>query len=403
MGFPFKAVPFVCLLGLFVAMASVPEFFTVMSDRYGDQSSSLNSWLDGALVLLADIASSVAGWFASPLVVDNLAMITQFALLTIACLLPAALLRSIRAASWMPAALTASGFVAGLVAIPLTIWLVIVAWYIVRIGLWLFAVANNVMQWLLSVLEWLAPVILVLAAIMIVVGAIYWLIQTTGLSRAIAAGALILVLVVWLTDVFDPVLDFLLMLIEWFGIAVIAVTLFFIGVFVFVFFLGVIVAVFGSIGRVSVLSITGAWEASRGAQKVTDLSAGVGLTVGFIVLAAAMQGGPGEFGPWLEQVWLSTPVVGFVPPPVDLMDWLVPSMAEGVLANLFAGFTAAIDIMLLVLVGLLGVLSLTLRSVPWSNFDGQRFRVAFPVLVAVGLGLAFALPMLLLTAATEGD
>lgn len=67
------------------------------------------------------------------------------------------------------------------------------------------------------------------------------------------------------------------------------------------------------------------------------------------------------------------------------------------LGSFFSGFSASLDIILLVLVGLLGVLSLTLRAVPWSDQDGQRFRVAFPILLAVGMAVAFALPMLVLT------
>jgi hypothetical protein len=376
-------------------------------DRGRGDPSGATAVLDDALKTLAKGAREFSAWIASPTVASNLDTITEFALITVALLLPAAVVRSLRESSWMPAALAASGLFAGLVALPVTIWLAIGLWYLYRLGMWLLRIAQIVAEWVSGVMLWLSPYVGLLMLVAAVGWGVYWLIRASALARVVTACAATVVAVVWLTDLLDsvwvwlgevlePVVSFLGMILGWLVVAATYIVMFVLYAFIILAAVGLVVALFGTIGRVSVLSVTGAWESGRGAQKVTDLSAGVGLTLGTVLLAASMERSPGGFGPWLEHTWHATPVVGFIPPPVNLMDLLVPDMAERYLVTFFTGFYPAIDILLLLLVCLVGALSLVLRSGPWDLDDGQRFRVAFPVMMAVGLALVFALPLVLM-------
>lgn len=407
-GFPLKAIPLVSLLGLLVAMASVPQFFRVASRRYGDDSSWGSSVVDVTLKWLAKAARELSGWIASPTVANNLDVITEVALIAVVLLLPAALIRSVRESSVLPAALTASGFFAGLIALPVTIWLVILVWYLYRLGVWLLGIAQIVADWLAGVMVWLAPYLAVIVVLAAIGAVVYALFQASMLLRVIAASAGVVIVVALFTDLFDPVLVWLGEVLEpvvaflgkvlgWVAIGLTYVFTVFVYAVIVLAVLGLIVALFGTIGRVSVLSVTGAWESGRGAQKITDLSAGVGLTVGTVVLAASMERAPGEFGPWLEYTWSATPVIGYIPSPVGLMDLMVPDMAERYLVTYFTGFYPAIDVLLLVVVCLIGVLSLALRAEPWEQDDGQKFRLAFPILMAIGLALALALPLIVMS------
>ena len=113
-----------------------------------------------------------------------------------------------------------------------------------------------------------------LLAVALIGWVIYWFIKSEGWPRLAVAGAAALLVVGWFTGLSIPCCAFSKMLLWWLTVALawVASVLTYVVIAVIavagvLLLLGAVVALFGSIGRVSLLSVTGAWESSRGHRR----------------------------------------------------------------------------------------------------------------------------------------
>ena len=144
----------------------------------------------------------------------------------------------------------------------------------------------------------------------------------------------------------------------------------------------VVLLVCNQFGRLVCVPLRSATRAAIDEGKCADIAAGVGMASSLLLAAATFDP---EFGAWFAGVWHQTPVVGSVPAPVGLWEAVLSDAAEGVLRPVFAGFAPFVDLAMMLAVTGLAVLSPMLRRGAWK--PSRPMDIVVPAAAAMATSL----------------
>lgn len=395
MGFAPRMLPIVVLIGLVYLLVTLPEFFGVTA-RMDVPWSAGHTFL----VRLKTLADDVQPWFAKPGVHPLSRYTTMAALLAVPALWAAALVRSATARVWRPFVISVAAVFLGLVALPVLTWAVELAVGLFRLARWLYHAVARFIEWISPVLAVAGLVILgfiVLGALVLAVLGIHrarlWLRTVVVVGLLAIAGAL------GYYGVFDGLLAWLRRIAATFAAWISTYVAPIIGwlvsalvvAMVVLVALGAVVALFGHVGRTVVLPFASAGGAGREEAKCLDTAAGLGVALSMPLTAATADT---AYRAQFIQDWHATPLIGALPSPVGLYDFLLRDPAVHVLAPAFHGFNPTVDLALGALVSIIAIGSLVAGRGAWSTHD--RAGVLSPIMAAVGVAIALAVPALIL-------
>lgn len=156
--------------------------------------------------------------------------------------------------------------------------------------------------------------------------------------------------------------------------------------------IGLVVGLFGHLGRHLILQVRGALTSGKNPGALVDTMAGIGFSCSLLIAAAAIA--PRVQGPFTRG-WEGLPALSIVPAPTGLFAWMMSGDAEMVMRRVTGnGVGMMVDCTLIVITASLAVVSL-LASRGYTSTETTA-PLTRPVLIAAGLALALALPLLLL-------
>jgi hypothetical protein len=397
LGFDLGWLPIVVLIGLAYLLVTLPELFDATA-RMNVGSSVGHS----VLTELQKLADGTKPWFDRPEAKDVSKDLTVAALLAAPALWLAALVRSARAHTWRPFAVSVGAVLAGLIALPALTWAAELVVTLFRVAVWLFHEVARFIAWISPVLAVLIVAVVAIAAIAALVAVIALIHQARRWPTAAAVVAVVAALgLAWRLGMFDGLFTALRRIVqaiaEWIStyvgpvVAAIVAVAFLVVIALAV--LGAVVALFGHVGRTIVLPFASAGSAGRKEAECLDTAAGLGVALSMPFTATVID--PQYRKEFLID-WLGIPVLRTLPSPVELYDFLLRDRALHVLAPAFNGFNPTVDFALAVLATAIAVLSLLFGQPGWS-IERERSNVLNPIMAAAGVAIALAIPALLVT------
>jgi hypothetical protein len=408
MGLPLRvailATPLIVLLGLGYVMVTLPGLFGAASELPG-----LPGFAEAALGWFGGLATGLGSAAAQVTDTPVGAFLLGAALLATPALLLAAGVRSARSGSVKPLLTATGGVVAGFLLVGAVTWLaygviqlwrfaqdhpmlVLLLYLTVSLGLnvVLYSLATEAPAgvvlavlgtvglcalWLLvpQIAEFLQAHLTVAVVILVALGAIA---QAVFLFAADAPGFAVFVLLVGGGSV-------ALVLFAWGFLLALAAFGFGIAVLVYTLYLG------HSMGALTFGPLITAREAGSGAGSCLDTSAGVGICLGLIALAASLDP---TFNQTLAEAWPGLAPGGSFP-----TLWFPDAVGHDI-APAVEGFVVVADGTLLAVITGIAVASLLARRDAWD--DDVDSTVLVPLLVSTGTVL---LTLLLARAANEDD
>ncbi|WP_205324410.1 hypothetical protein [Glycomyces sp. YM15] len=345
---------------------------------------------------------------------------------------------SMRAKTWRPFTVTVIASLAGLVGVPIAMWL----YWILR---WLYGLVGIVGGIIGKVLTW-AVTIAVVAAIVVAIGfGIYVAFAAirnartrsrtrssrfasypeyrsagryrvssakSGRRRPIAATATVLAIAVLgalaavdlfgggtvIGSLWDAIATAFLWLLNGIGSVLSWVGRLLTIVADFVIVHVVVLLVCNQFGRLVCVPLRSATHAAIDEGKCADIAAGVGMAWSLLLAAAAFDP---VFGEWFTGVWDQMPLVGLAPAPVGLWEVVLSDAAEGVLRPVFTGFAPFVDLAMMLAVTGLAVLSPMLRRGAWK--PSRPMDIIVPAAAAMATGLVAPVIAFGLWVANRGD
>jgi hypothetical protein len=396
LGFTPGLLPIIVLIGLAYVLVTLPEFFGVTAGMDVRWSAG-----HSLLIELKTLANDAKPWFARSDVLTLTRDTTMAALLAVPALWIAALIRSVTARAWRPFLVSVAAVLVGLVALPALTWAAELAVGLFRLARWIYHAVARFIEWISPVLAVAGLVIvglIVLGALVLAVVGIHharrWPTTAVVVVLLAVAGAAVhygafdglfawlrrvgATIAAWISAYVAPVIGWLVSAVIVASVVLVA--------------LGAVVALFGHVGRTVVLPFASAGGAGRDQAKCLDTAAGLGVALSMPMTAAVIDS---TYRAEFVQDWQATPLIKALPSPVGLYDVLLRDPAVHLLAPTFRGFNPAVDLALGVLVGVIAIGSLLAGRGAWST--KERAGVLSPIMAAVGVAIALALPALLLT------
>ena len=396
LGVPLAQIPTAVIVGIVFVFLTLPEFFREIEklDVNWSIAGAVLDKLDFGLHKLTALSGAkVEPFFENPDVKLVRRYGTMIALLAAPVLAAAAVIGSARVRSWRPFVMTVGALILGIVALPALCLMIEIGIGLARLVLWFY-------RFVVWVIAWASPFLAVLA-LLFAAGLLVWMIVlihrahrwlAASIVVAVVAGAVMAIrlglldgffrlvgrLAGWIARYVGPVVGWIVS-----AILVIAVVL---------ALIGAMVGLFGHIGRTVVLPFGAAGHAGSDQEKCIDTAAGLGVALSMPLTAAVTDS---EYRKEFLLIWPDTPLFSHLPPPVDAYDFLFRDVAEKLLAYGFRGFNPTVDLILAVAVSAIAVGSLLFGGKRWST--GKHASVLSPVMLGVGLAIAFAIPALLLT------
>lgn len=395
LGFGISAIPIVSAIGFGFIVISVPAFFAQDARPEFDISylaqvqHQVEEWAERWLAF-------TMGEQGSQLGID--AMRAGFLLAggtLVASVFRSALLRSHR-----PFSLTALGLLGGLVAIPILSWAVIGAKFALRGGRWVASQFGRIAEWISPAIAWAG---IIFAAALTAYGAwlaLVWLYRNLGDWRVITGAVITAALGIGqLIGRLQPMLD---RLDDWFRRLgellddYVAPTLtkavevgLWIALALFVF--GITLAIVGHVGRTVCLAIVSASRSGRRELDCAEFSAAIGLSLSILLVAAVVNA---EFADLFTRIWSNTAYLSEIPTPLPAYRTLMPDSTETLFAPAFVNYSPLADSALICLVSALAILSLVFAA--RTQITEEHASLIIPVLFAVGIAVACAIPLLIL-------
>lgn len=356
---------------------------------------------------LSRVAASWSATFETASYGETGRSLLQVAMLAIPLLWLAAAVWSARARTWRPFNIAVVASLAGLVGVPVAMWL----YWILR---WLYGLLRIVGEFIGAVLPWVLAIAIV-AALLIglgigiyagasairgsrssgrTTGSTVYRREYSGGRRPSAARAIVFALVLvaalgvvalfgggnaigslWdaITAAFTWLRDGIGAILSWIG-GLLTVVVHFVIVHLLV------LVVCNQFGRLVCVPLRSATRAAVDEGKCADIAAGIGMGWSLLLAAAAFDP---RFNAWFTGVWQQTPVFASVPAPVGLWEAALSDSAEAVLRPVFSGFAPIVD-----LVMMLAVTALAMASPVLSR--GTAWRKARPMDIVVPAAAAMA-------------
>jgi hypothetical protein len=374
-------------------------------------------YMTAAFEALARVASSWAATFKTLSYGDLGRGLLQAAMFGIPVLWLAAAGWSARARTWRPFTIVVIASLAGLVGVPIAMWL----YWILR---WLYSLLTVIGGFIGTVLTWVFTIALI-AGVAVAIGiGIYaafaavgdarsrsrirrpayapyrgyrysggssaasgrrWPIVLTALALAVVVSLVVVDLLgggAVIGSIWDAIAAAFLWLLHGIGAVLswIGRLLTIVAGFVIVHL--VVLLVCNQFGRMACVPMRSATLAAVDEGKCADIAAGIGMAWSLLLAAAAFDP---VFGEWFTGVWHQTPVVGAVPAPVGLWEVALSDSAEGVLRPVFTGFAPFVDLAMMLAVTGLAVLSPILRRGAWK--PSRPMDIVVPAAAAMATGL----------------
>ncbi|OAA18323.1 hypothetical protein UG55_11151, partial [Frankia sp. EI5c] len=399
-GFGFGGIPFIMALGLAYLMATLPELFRLLADAGVDRpwAEPVTAWLE----------TTSADWqraLQEPAITDQVSLLLRGVLLAVPLLWAASLVRAARVGSARPFVAMVTAGVLAVLALPLIGWLCTAGAAVSRFARSVTELIRDVIAWfgpLWLVLGWIFVVLFGLAALAFVGFVIYSIVLFLHQNRLWAATAAVIALLAaialvirlglldgifaWVAGVAQALASWLAAGLGWLATWSVIVTL-------ALFVAGSVFAVLGQVGHMLFSQLGSATRAGREQAACIDLGAGMGVTLSLFLCAAIAD--VNSFRPVLHEAWRTTPLVNYLPDPTGTYELLVTDAAERVVSPAFTNYSATVSAVVFLLVAALGLLALLFQEGSWDT-NGTA-RITRPVLLGVGLAVALAIPILIIT------